>query len=77
MNDLEMVMFIFDQKYLFRKILKKLELSISAEFWYLDQFEYAELNRDVRFFCFQTKMSFLRKCGPKVQNSLFKVKFST
>ena len=31
---------------------------MKTEIWYLDYFEYEELNRDGHFFCFQVKVSF-------------------
>ena len=41
------------------------------------EFDGAEFNSDVQFFRFQTKISFLGKFAPKIQNCLCKVKFGT
>ena len=50
----------------FRQIWsKKYKLSVSAEIWCLDQFEYAELNGDVLSFYFRPEILFLGKFGPK------------
>ena len=42
-----------------------------------DQFEYAEFNGDVHFFCFRTEIPFLGKFAPKNQNYQFELKFGT
>ena len=69
---------IFDRKYPFGQIYsKKSELSLYAETWYLDYFEYAELNDDVHFFYFPLEILFLAKFDPKTQNCRFKLKFDT
>ena len=47
--------------------------AFQAEIWYLDQFEYAELNGDVHFFRFPLEKPFLGKFGHKLQNYYFKV----
>ena len=56
---------------------KKLKLSVEAEIWYLDQFEYAEFNDAVQFFVFERKCSFWGKFGPKSQSYQFKAKFAS
>ena len=56
---------------------KKSKLSLWAEIWYLKQFEHAEFNGDVHFFCFWSEISFWDKFGRKSQNYHFKLKFVT
>ena len=54
---------------LFRQIRsKKKELSVQAEIWYLDYFEYAEFNAVVFFFCFRSEKLILSKIDTKNQN---------
>ena len=45
--------------------------------WYLGQFEYAEFNGDVHFFCFGPEILFLGKFDPNDQNCQFEFKFGT
>ena len=56
---------------------KKLKFLFQAEIWYLHEFEHAEFNGGVHFFCFWVEMLFLGKFGPKSQNYQFKLKFAT
>ena len=56
---------------------KKLKFLFQAEIWYLHEFEHAEFNGGVHFFCFWVEMLFLGKFGPKSQNYQFKLKFGT
>ena len=44
--------------------------------WLLYQFEYAEFDGYVHFFCFGPKIPFLGKFNQQNQNCLFKVKFA-
>ena len=63
---------------LFGKIWsKKIKLTVQAEIWYLDKFEYAEFNDGVQFFCFSSEIPFLDKFGPKNHSCQFKLKFGT
>ena len=58
--------FVFDQKSPFwTNLVKNLKFSVLGETWYLDEFEYAELNGDVHFFRFRPEIPFLGKFGPK------------
>ena len=50
---------------------KKSKLFVKAEIWYPNQFEHAEFNGDVHFFCFLSEIPFLSKFGPKDQNCQF------
>ena len=56
---------------------KKMQLSVQAEIWYLDYFEYAEFNDDVFFFCFTSEIHLLGKFDAKNQNSWLMLKFGT
>ena len=56
---------------------KKSKLSVEAEIWYLDLFEYAEFNDAVHAFCFWVERPFFGKFGPKSQNYQLKLKFVT
>ena len=52
------------------------KLPVSAEVWYQDQFEYAEFNGSVHFFCCTKETGFFGKFGPKTHNCHFQPKFS-
>ena len=56
---------------------KKLKLSSYGKTWYLDWFEYAELNGDVHLFRFGPEIPFLGKFGLKCHNCQFKTKFGS
>ena len=43
----------------------------------VDNFEYAEINGCVHFFCFRTEIPFLGKFGTKNKKCQFKLKFGT
>ena len=55
----------------------KSKLSIYVEICYPDQFEYAQFNGDIQFFCFQAEILFLGEFGPKNKNCQFELKFGT
>ena len=79
-NSMECSLFFFlTRNTFFGKIWSKKssKLSVWGEIWYLDQFEYAEFNGSIHFFCLRPEKPFLRKCGPKNQNCNFKLKFGT
>ena len=66
----------FHRKYHFSvNLFQKSKLSVYFEIWYLHEFEYAELNGDVKFFYFLLELLFLGKFGPTNQNCPFKLKF--
>ena len=44
----------------------KIKLSLQAEIWYPDHFEYAEFNGDVHFVLFPPEVPFLGKFCPKI-----------
>ena len=69
-NSIVMLTFsVFDQEYLFGQIwFKKSKLSVWAEIRWLEEFEYAEFNGGVQFFCFRPEKSFWNKSGQKNQN---------
>ena len=54
---------------------KKSKLSVYAEIWYLEWFEYVEFIGDVHFNRFRLQIPFLDKFGPKNQTCQFKLKF--
>ena len=58
-------------------VQKNAVLSVQAEIWYLDYFEYAEFNDDVFFFCFTSEIHLLGKFDAKNQNSWLMLKFGT
>ena len=51
----------------------KLKMSVSYESWSLAEFQYAEFDGDVHFFCFGLKVACFGIFGPKTQNYLFKM----
>ena len=55
----------------------KSNLSVSAEVWHQDQFEYAEFNGGVHFFSCTKETGFLGKFVPKNRNCHFQLKFSS
>ena len=57
--------FLLVLKYLSLENLTQ-NIKIVRKIWYLDQFEYEELNSVIHFFCF--KLPFLDKFGPKSPN---------
>ena len=80
MQDL-MVVFIlsvFRPEYPFWQIWpKKRKLSVWAENWYTDWFEYDGFDDDVHYSCFQAEVSFFLEYCPVTQNSLLKLQFRT
>ena len=48
-------------------------MSVSYESWSLAEFQYAEFDGDVHFFCFGLKVACFGIFGPKTQNYLFKM----
>ena len=61
---------VFDRKL---PLLGKSKLSVWAEIWYLEEFEYAEFSDDVHFFCFwpYTSWANLVKKLKIVQNEIW------
>ena len=51
------------------------EIVSLAEIWYRDEFEYAEFDNGVHFFCFRPKIPILGKFGKKNQKCQLKPKF--
>ena len=43
----------------------------------VDQFEYAEFNGGIHFFCLRTEINYFGKFGPKGQNFQFQPKFGS
>ena len=69
---------VLEWKYSFWQILSKTsKFPVSADVWYLKQFEFAECSCDVQFSYFQPGAPFLGKFGPKIKNFNFKLKFGS
>ena len=78
---IQMVLFRFsllDGKHPFWQIcFKKSKLSVWAEIWYQDWFEYADFNGGVQIFSFRWETPSFGKLGSKNQNCQFRLKFCT
>ena len=52
------------------KLSTKIQIRLlKIKIWYLDYFEYANLNDKVHFLCFRSKMTYLKKSDPNYQRN--------